>query len=219
MVVHASAPRRHALLVGIDAYPNFKKSQQLVGCVRDVHAMKQVLEDRFDFTKVTLLANDQATQSGIRAALDALEDDVRPGDIVVIFYSGHGSRVKVLGRPSKWMESIVPHDSGRDPNPNLDITDEEIHLRLFALSETTPYITLIFDSCFSAGIKDTRKGEAAGTPEAGKARLVEYDPRPLEPFLPSSPRPAYRHARSLYDDSTPTSPTKSLCSPRCLRGR
>jgi hypothetical protein len=64
-------------------------------------------------------------------------------------------------------ETLVPHDSGREPYPNLDITDNEINGFLKAISDVTPNVTFIFDSCYSG----------TATRAAGLARRVEDDTR------------------------------------------
>jgi hypothetical protein len=174
---------RQGLLVGINVYRHFGEQQQLTGCVNDVGAMTEVLRERFGFPPgaLTVLQNEQGTREGILGALAGLEHQTGPGDVVVFYYSGHGSRVRAPHRPSGWARSIVPHDSGRTPCENRDITDEEIHARVLELHRKTPYITLIFDSCFSGGLLNLRLVRARSG-ERAKIRTVEADPRPREPL-------------------------------------
>jgi hypothetical protein len=104
-------------------------------------------------------------------------------DIVVIYFSGHGSRMRdreEIGDKG-WDETIMPCDSGRKPDPNWDITDDEIYVYLKQLAAKTPYITLIFDSCHSGTI--TRDAFGA------RSRGVERDDRPIEELPPSSVLP------------------------------
>jgi hypothetical protein len=154
---------KHALLIGIDSYPNLAEAQQLKGCVNDARQFKSVLEERFAFPSsgIVSLHNERATRDAILAALQDLRRRIDPGDVIVVGYSGHGSRVRAQDDPTGWDESIVPHDSGRAPDPNRDILDDEIHEWLLAMAERTPNVTLVFDSCFSAGI--TRDPFEAGS--------------------------------------------------------
>ncbi len=148
------AGEKHALLIGIDTYPKLGELQQLKGCVNDALQLRRALEERFAFppSGIIPLHNEKATRDSILASLQDLARQVRPGDMVVVGYSGHGSRTRTENDPTGWEESIVPYDSGRAPDPNRDILDDEIHEWLLKMAETTPNITLVFDSCFSGGI-------------------------------------------------------------------
>ncbi len=179
---------KRALLIGVDAYAHVRP---LKGCVNDVHLMRSVLTETFGFpeSNITMLVNDQATQAGVLAGFDALIAATTPDDIVVIHYAGHGSQMtdREGDEPSGMDSTILPIDSGRDPHENLDITDDEIHLKLKALGEKTSFTTLIFDSCHSGTI--TRDVSGAET------RSVEPDRRPVSE-LPPSPIPPGRLPRT-----------------------
>jgi formylglycine-generating enzyme required for sulfatase activity len=88
--VAAAAPvqaqKRLALVVGIDRYQNLPANQQLRKAVNDARTMRTVLTD-IGF-KVDLLEN--AGRDRINAAFDRLESEIVEGDIVFLFFSGHG---------------------------------------------------------------------------------------------------------------------------------
>ena len=163
---------RWALLIGIDRYPNFPEHAQLAGCVNDVEAMAGLLIDRFSFpvANVERVLNGAASQAGIRAALAGLHERAGAEDVVVIHYSGHGSRMADPTSPDGMAETIVPSDSGRVSLPNRDIADSELHRWLLRLTERTSHLTLIFDSCHS--------GHVLRDPFGARGRWVEEDPRP-----------------------------------------
>jgi hypothetical protein len=177
----ASRRRRQALLVGINRYPNMGPKAQLRGCVNDVRAMAEVLGARFGFRddELLLLEDGAATREAILAALDGLAAGAAKDGLVVVHYSGHGSRMQDRegDEPDGWDETIVPCDSGRPPHPNRDITDDEIYLRLLAIGRLTRYVTLIFDSCFS--------GTIARDPFAAAVRWLPADPRAVAELPPS----------------------------------
>ncbi len=171
MPTAAAKVNRWALLIGIDRYPNFPKDAQLAGCVNDVAAIARLLTDRFSFpaANVERLLDGAATRAGILAALAGLRERVGPDDVVVIHYSGHGSRLADPEAPDGMDETIVPSDSGRFPHPNRDILDTEIHQWLLWLTECTGHLTLIFDSCHS--------GHILRDPFGARGRWVEADLR------------------------------------------
>ncbi|HEV3460035.1 MAG TPA: caspase family protein [Thermoanaerobaculia bacterium] len=179
MPTAAARVNRWALLIGIDRYDNFPPHAQLEGCVNDVDAMAGMLINRFSFPagNVERLLNGAATRAGILAALGGLSDRVGPDDVVVIHYSGHGSRKADPKAPDGMDETIVPSDSGRAPFVNRDILDQEIHRWLLRLTERTGHLTLIFDSCHS--------GHILRDPFGAKGRWVEADTRPAGPAEPA----------------------------------
>nr|HID13353.1 caspase family protein [Anaerolineae bacterium] len=170
-----------ALLIGINKYAKLAARYQLNGCVNDVELMAGILQDNFGFPAdhITLLKDEEATRDNILANMDELVDRVAEDDIVVIHYSGHGSQMRDRegDEADGFDETIVPHDSGRTPHPNRDITDDEIYARLLRLTETTPYVTLIFDCCHS--------GTISRDPFGANSRWVEPDLRPAEELPPS----------------------------------
>lgn len=174
-----SAGNKWALLIGINRYANLAPQYQLGGCVNDVGLIHSLLKDKFQFPggNITVLRNEEATQEGIRRALDSLAGRVGPDDVVVVHYSGHGSQITdVHGDEPGGMDStIVPHDSGRGPNPNRDITDDEIHLWLSRLTRVTPHVTLIFDCCHSGTLTRDAFGDAS--------RWVPPDSRSVEEIV------------------------------------
>jgi len=186
---------RHALVIGINDYPFLRRldalgkvleSHDLQGCVNDAEAVAQVLCQRFLFpsSQVLLLRNEQATRSGIIAAMSGLLDRVGLDDLVVFYFAGHGSQMPdregTKFDPSL-DDTIVPYDSGRFQHPSRDITDDELRLWLLDLSQKTRYITLIFDCCHSAtmhrvfgAVTSTERGLPADT-----RSIRELPPSPI----------------------------------------
>jgi hypothetical protein len=158
---------RWALLIGIDHYSQLGERWDLSGCVSDVEVMAQLLIDRFAFPaeQVTRLVDGAATQAAILAAMDSLVARVKPGDAVILHYSGHGSQA--LSSDSDEVdgldETIVPSDAVRtgDGLNLLDIRDKQINAWLERLTAVTHNVTLIFDSCHSGGVTRDALGAKA----------------------------------------------------------
>jgi hypothetical protein len=171
-------PQRRALCIGIDDYPHLKPWEQLKGCVNDARLAADVLQTTFGFLPehVRLLLNEEASREGILAAFDRLVQETGESDVVVVHYSGHGSWAwnNDGGEEDGKDETIMPWDSGRGSHPNLDILDNEIHLFLVALTQRTPHVTFVFDSCHSGGItREVGGSRARAVPGASKG-----DPQP-----------------------------------------
>ena len=176
MTSASDSPNRHALLIGINKYPNFAREKQLFGCVNDVDAMAKILQENFKFPAdhVVVVRNEQATQLGIRSEMKQLIARVGQDDIVVLYYSGHGSQMPDLHQDeaSGKDNTIVPYDSARRNKPNRDILDDEIHLWLAQLTQKTRYVTLIFDCCHSGSMARDAFGD--------RERWIPADDRPAE---------------------------------------
>ena len=170
--VSGDAPRKLALLIGINDYRS-PTLLDLRGCVNDVMLMKTVLTNQFGFEpeQVAVLTDAQATRQGIIDAFRALTARARAGDVVLVHYSGHGSRLKDASgdEPDGWDETLVPHDSR--VGDVFDLTDDDLNGLLRELSRKTSNVTVVLDSCHSGSA--TRGGATT--------RRVPDDPRDPPP--------------------------------------
>lgn len=177
--------KRHALLVGINHYPYLSPYQQLKGCHNDVELMRLTLFEHFGFPaeQMIILLDGQATRNGILAALKALTEQIDQEDIVVVYFSGHGSQMtdREGDEPDGLDETIVPYDSGRMPHANRDISDDEIYLWLLNATSKTTSIVLIFDCCHSGHITRDTFGCLVRRIEADTRPIAELPPSPIPP--------------------------------------
>ncbi len=152
----ASTQRKRALLIGINQYDakddtqNFSQTATangwlpLHGCVNDVELQRELLTHRFGFAPqdIVTLTDLQATRNNIFDAItEHLTAQTLPDDLVVVHFSGHGSR---LGN----YNTLVPVDSGLPQNlDNLrDITEQEWRGWLQAIA--TERILSVIDAGF-----------------------------------------------------------------------
>lgn len=178
-----SSQRHHVLLIGIDAYD----TAPLRGCVNDVDAVEAVLLDRLRVPPEAIrklvaphpigprrdrVPERAPTAERLRDALEALAGaGVAPGDRVLIYYAGHGTRV--LPRHARVpREALVPLDG---PAGAPLLFDHELNLLLRRIAARTPDLTVILDCCAAAGV--TRGG---GRPARIAARCVHLR-RPSPP--------------------------------------
>ena len=170
----------HALLVGIDRYPGFGPETQLAGGVNDARVASELLQERLSLSPGHLvrLLGSQATRAAIVQALEAMLGRVRRDDAVFFYFSGHGSQItdREGDEGDGLDETLVPVDSGRRPQPNRDITDDEIYGWATRMLEKTPNLVLIFDCCHAATLHRPR----------WQVRSVPPDRRPVDQ-LPRSP--------------------------------
>ncbi len=169
--------QKFALLVGINKYrwSNRKTFKNLHGSINDVKAMQQILVNRFAFspTNIRTLTDDEATHDRILSEFQTfLVNRSRPGDIVLFYFSGHGSQVSDDNgdEADQFDETLVPYDS-RDPEEKIfDICDDEIYKYLVELFQKGAYTMLFLDSCHSGSAARAGRSNA-------RARWIQRDLR------------------------------------------
>ncbi len=150
---------KRALLIGINRYA--LPGADLRGCVNDVHAVGQVLQDQYGFkpADVTTLVDEQATKAAMQQGLAALVASGKPGDVLYAHYSGHGSNVKdTNGDEADGRDEILcPHDlDWNDP-----LTDDWLRATFDRLDPAAS-LTVVMDCCHSG--TNTREPLAPDAP-------------------------------------------------------
>jgi len=116
-------------------------------------SIKTLLELKYGFNEdhITLLANDKATRKAIVDGIKQLTAISQKGDLVVVYYAGHGSQIRNIAsnEADQKDETIVPSDAYLG---SADIRDKEINELFYRLSEKGVILTAIFDSCHSGSI-------------------------------------------------------------------
>ena len=197
-----AAAHRRALLVGIDDYSASHLSRSgepnpvpdrdypnLGGAVNDVRGMAEMLVHLYGFepADVVTLTDQQATRAAILQALEThLLKPAAKGDVLLFYYSGHGSQVanSRSDEPDKLDESIVPSDS-RLGAP--DIRDKELRTRFNQILDHGARLTVILDSCHSGS-------GARGLATGARPRGIKPDPRDVAEASPPGPSPEDRGA-------------------------
>jgi hypothetical protein len=136
---------RVALCVGIDEYA----SAPLAGCVNDAKRWKATLE-RIGFNDVRLLTNGEATRQGILDALGRLLEGRQPGDVLVLQYAGHGTRLPDVDgdeREDGEDEALCPFDLDQ----GRFVIDDDLREALAKLPDGVN-LTCFFDCCHSGTI-------------------------------------------------------------------
>jgi len=189
----ATAPRRVALVVGVDAYddPAFTP---LLHAEADAKAIAAVLgaEAVGGFDRVTLLSGPESTRRDvILRALARVSRELLPDDIFVFYFSGHGSLTRDGG---KGVPFLVPSDAVA-----ADLTASAIDLqavrrhfsRLPARRKA-----LIVDACFNGRGKSAVDPGLVEQIDQLVATIPAADPSALSPgeahlFATSIGRPAF----------------------------
>lgn len=164
-VLAQDTPRKVALLVGINDYPN---NLSLQGPLTDIELQRQLLIHRFGFNDndIHILRNQQASRQNIwRAFNDYLYKPASADDVVILHFSGHGDRVRESDRMLEFLRqldrrcivegeclntAIATHP---DDTPEQDIMGHTLLLMRAALAQKTKNVTFLLDCCYAGGGK------------------------------------------------------------------
>jgi hypothetical protein len=113
-------PSMHALLIGIDDYPEVTK---LKATLADVSSMREFLIQTLGVppSQIQTLENDAAKRHGILSGIKRLANSrngISKGDPILIFFAGHGG---TLPKPKNWsangseIQCLLAYDAGYDP--------------------------------------------------------------------------------------------------------
>ncbi len=194
---------KKALLIGINEYappggPNLR------GCLNDVRDMAHTL-NVLNIVPATprtmrLLTDQRATRSNILAGLKWLVTGAQKGDVLVFYYSGHGSQVvDVSGDEIDHKdETLCPHDYAI----NGMIRDDELRDIIKSVRPETT-LDVILDSCHSG----TGTREVVGLSGLADDQAIVY--RYVEPPVDYG----------YFLDVNPSIPTNRLLAPIGNSGR
>ena len=202
----ASSPKRRALLVGINAYPD--AAQRLEGCVNDVFLVSSVLQEcGFDAEDIRVVLDDRATAAGIRERLHWLLDGVKDGDTRFFYYSGHGAQLPIYGPEGKIdrvASCLVPHDFNW--TDKLAITDRDL-VNSYSQLPYDSRLMMVLDCCYSGGM--TRGGARARglePPDDIRHRMLRWDPA-TQMWVSRDLRPLNRDLKKLKEGKQYTGDT------------
>jgi hypothetical protein len=165
-----TAPARWALIVGVSDYINFgaEIGGDLPGARNDAIGFRDVLVARYGFTEsnIHLVLDREATRARLERELkEWLPSVVKPGDLVVFFFAGHGSQAwDTNGDEEDGLdETICPTDVVKG-NTDKDIPDDELNRLLGGIP--TDNIAVVLDNCHAGS------GTRAVTPFARPRALA-----------------------------------------------
>jgi hypothetical protein len=157
----------YVLAIGVNAYPGRLK---LDAAVPDAQALTKAFRQHsrplFQDVNVKLVLDQNATRRNILSELDALQREAKPGDVVVVFYAGHGDS-KLTGELH-----LVPVDADLKNLAGTGVSGETLRAKLGNLPCTT---LVILDACYSGSFSAGKKKGALPTGADKLVREFMYD--------------------------------------------
>ncbi len=200
----ADTRRIHALIVGIDRYRHSDARlpgavfSDLRGAVGDALRFKQALTELYGVdvdvpardacdssnAATTTLTDDCATRARILEALEQRIATLRPGDTLLFYFAGHGSRYRddeARDQDTGYNGTILPADARSPDGAPGDIFDVELKVLKDRATAAGLFFVSVFDSCNSATA--TRAG-AAGLSRSAPALAGAAPPVPVPAAVP-----------------------------------
>lgn len=148
---------KYALCVGINDYSQWRAAgwdaANLPYSLKNCEDLAQLLADHVGFVPSNIgIQRDEWCNSGnILNALDDLLSKAKPGDVVCVFFSGHGTRIQGLdanGQPDStvWYNALLPHSG-------TVITDYDLARLTGKLDAAHVNVTFILDTSFTAAVR------------------------------------------------------------------
>ncbi|KAI1751483.1 peptidase C14, caspase domain-containing protein [Xylaria castorea] len=148
--------RKKALIIAINY---FGTEHELQGCINDAPNVQEFLINDRGFSPTEhdmVIMSDNPENEGtafyptganILAAINWLVTRNRPGDVLWLSYSGHGSQVRNDDgdRPSGYDDTICPVDF----QENGQISSENLHKAIVSPMNPACRLTILFDCCHS----------------------------------------------------------------------
>jgi len=199
-----SMAANHALLIGAADYqnPNINK---LKGPPNDVTLMWRLLTEKrgFDPANITVLAdglkdkvgeprfpkvNGEPKREAILKAFAGLAEKAKSGDLVMIFYSGHGTEQPVKDTSqdperSNLDQVMLPTDAGdydaKTKSVRNGIVDDEIGAALDKIRDNNADVWVVIDACHAGSMtRGVIDGTAVRGVEPSRLGIPPAPPRP-----------------------------------------
>ena len=230
---------KYALLIGCNyafaGSPCIAQNCVLRGCIQDVTEVTHLLANVCSFSHITVLTDDAAANTPAFPSKKNIVDNIRaivaalvPGDVLFIWFSGHGVQVRNSGSDGGYDECWVPADSLSNGNY---LRDNELNALLAAAPDGVRAF-VGSDSCHSGTVLDLRfilsedgDGENARLTSKSLARVrgrVEINVPETPTFHAAGQYVATVPARSIFSATTagavatPTPTSKNIADPPLL---
>jgi WD40 repeat protein len=178
----AGRPTLHLIAIGIDTYP--KKDLQLTCAARDARELARAFAEHcagpgnlFGAATVTPLLDGDAKRAAVLAALREARQAVKPGDLLVFSFAGHGAR---QGKAFY----LLTADADPDRLAGTALSGEDLRA---ALADMPCQVLLLLDACHAAagvrafideaarGLTDDETGVAVLCAAMGSEEAQEKD--------------------------------------------
>lgn len=156
--------RYYALVI---ANQDYRKLEKLATPRTDASRVSQLLHDKYGFTVQTLDDVDDIT---IMTALNDLSKVLRPEDNLLIYYAGHGWRLKAgVGDVGYWL----PVNAEKPPDDTFWVPNEQVSAHIGRL--VAKRVLVVADSCYAGLLSNDPGANLFGASGAVSAEYLKYE--------------------------------------------
>ncbi len=162
LVSSLALARNVALLVAVGEFRDPQlQSERLLGPAADIESMQRALAGRWGFAPgdVRAIRDQDATRERILSEIAALEQRSAPGDIVLIYFSGHGTSANAGDNgfdlpyaTGAWVPYDLDYSSREAANHTLVIGRRDLLPLLTRLDKGGRRVVVVSDSCYSGQV-------------------------------------------------------------------
>lgn len=164
---------RHALIIGVGEY-SVSGISPLKGVKIDMESAATIAKAMaIPEENMTFLKDKAATAAEIRNVIKELNNRVKPGDRVFVYYSGHGTRWQSEEKSDQCMEGLLGSDG-------YAVTNTEVSDLLSPIAKKTDKMVVFYDACHSGGIAN----------QPMRTRSINFSGTTLTPKFSGSTSPA-----------------------------
>jgi hypothetical protein len=155
---------QYALLIGINDYTIIR---QLEGPLNDVQLISEILQKngKFSRSNIKILTNEQASKRNIIAEIKSLFVKGKMGDLIFIYFSGHGTSAADVTLPvniPRKTGALIPYDitNIRDEEDLLErllIGKRDIRPLLMQFDKADMDVLMVIDACYSGNVIRNRE--------------------------------------------------------------
>jgi len=176
-----SGPQRIGLFIGISQYRD-SRIRDLNICHRDATVMAVAMRQYGGLDGIGLLTDQKATRENIERAFRELKLKSKPGDVIFIYWSGHGSTCADAGggesgggdEADGFDEFLIPNDGNAADAENTMVLDDALGRWIQELDGRK--VVVIIDACYSGGQAAGRS--IKGLDDADGAIIADGDDLP-----------------------------------------
>ncbi len=213
----ATQAETRALVVGVSGYPALAELIRLTGPKNDLREFANtivslgvpaknvtVLADGVSGLTEGIAAPGIGTKAAILAGLDRLAATSKPGDLVVFYFSGHGTQQPDLDGDEQGGadEVFLPYDVGKWGADGIEnaLRDDELRERVDKILATGADFFGVIDACHSATGFRALPGDDARSREVPPAELgvPEFTNAPKRNLLPQRTTSSVKRGRAAF---------------------
>lgn len=146
--------KQHALVVGIDHYPNLLEDKHLKGAVNDAKLLRDNLRAKgVELPDRRVLLNEAATVESFKQAYQDLLSNAESGDELIITFAGHGHQEVEFSNPrdeKDGKDETLVFSNYKDDTLDGRISDDELYSMLAEAQRFS--VLFVADTCHSGGI-------------------------------------------------------------------